>query len=356
MVVASVTPERNERIRALGIPVIDLSWRREHASKLIMRACEEFGFFKVINHGVPKEVITRMEDEGEEFFSLPTHEKQKAGPASPLGYGSRNIGFNGDSGELEYLLLHTSPVSISQRAKIICRKDPIKFSCVVNEYVGAVRQLACEILEMLAEGLGLGEKGSFSRLIRDTESDSLVRLNHYPPNSTTGGNDITDALGRRNGNKIKDGKGGRIGFGEHSDPQILSLLRSNDVDGLQILSSDHHGGGVWVPVPADPAAFFVNVGDALQALSNGRFVSVRHRAMANSYSPRLSIIFFGAPPLHAWISPLPEMITPETPRRYKSFTWAEYKKAMYSLRLGHNRLDLFHADDEGENVDFIESI
>lgn len=125
--VASVTPERNERIRALGIPVIDLSSRREHASKLLTRACEEFGFFKVINHGVPREVITRMEHEGGEFFSLSTQEKQMAGPPSPLGYGSRNIGFNGDSGELEYLLLHTNPVSISQRAKIISRKDPIKF-------------------------------------------------------------------------------------------------------------------------------------------------------------------------------------------------------------------------------------
>ena len=91
----------------------------------------------------------------------------------------------------------------------------------------------------------------------------------------------------------------------------------------------------------------------MQALTNGRFVSVRHRAMANSYTSRLSMIYFGAPPLHAWISPLPETITPSTPRRYKSFTWAEYKKTMYTLRLSHNRLNLYKMDADEEGADTI---
>ncbi|XP_058082907.1 gibberellin 2-beta-dioxygenase 2-like [Magnolia sinica] len=332
MVVASPTPIGSEKIQSVGVPVIDLSHKRSHVSELIVKACEDYGFFKVINHGIPDETISKMEAEGHDFFSRPTSEKQKAGPPNPLGYGCRNIGFNGDTGEVEYLLLHTNPLSISQRSRTIC-KDPMRFCCVVNDYIEAVQGLACEILDLLAEGLRLHDRRVLSRLIKESDSDSVFRLNHYPSSrkEVDKGRDMTAQC--------------RIGFGEHSDPQILTILRSNDVGGLQISVDD----GVWVPILPDPAAFCINVGDALQALTNGRFLSVRHRAMANSCKARMSMIYFGAPPLHARISPLPEMITPINPCLYRPFTWSEYKKAAYSLRLGDRRLDLFLLSPDEED-------
>lgn len=110
-------------------------------------------------------------------------------------------------------------------------------------YVEAVRKLACEILELMEVGLGSPGPSVLSRLIRDVECDSLLRFNHYP--------------------KVDDGAASptSIGFGEHTDPQILTLLRSNGVGGLQISLDD----GVWVPVNPHPvSAFFINVGDVLQ--------------------------------------------------------------------------------------------
>ncbi|XP_042521108.1 gibberellin 2-beta-dioxygenase 2-like [Macadamia integrifolia] len=302
---------------AVHIPVVDLSRKRSQVRELIVKACEEYGFFEVVNHGVSKDIIGRMEKEGFDFFHRPALEKQKAGPAKPFGYGSKNIGFNGDVGEVEYLLLHTNPLSISQASKAIS-SDPSNFSSVVKDYVEAVRDLACEILDLMAEELRVPDKSFFSNLIRDVDSDSLIRLNHYP-----------------SGRDIKDH---RVGFGEHTDPQVLTLLRSNEVGGLQILLED----GVWVPVPPDPTSFYINVGDVLQVLTNGRFVSVRHRAMTNTTKKsRMSIVYFGAPPLHAWISPLPQTVTAEKPSLYRPFTWSEFKNAVYSLRLGDSRLDFF---------------
>jgi gibberellin 2beta-dioxygenase len=70
--------------------------------------------------------------------------------------------------------------------------------------------------------------------------------------------------------------------------------------------------------------------------------------MASMSKPRLSTIYFAVPQLHARISALPETVTPASRPRYKPFTWAEYKKAMYELRLIHNRLHLFRADDEDD--------
>ncbi|OAY61964.1 gibberellin 2-beta-dioxygenase 2 [Manihot esculenta] len=328
MVVPSPTPMRTKKTRAIGIPTIDLSLDKSLVSELIVTACEDYGIFKVVNHGVNKEVVSRLEKEAVDFFAKPAAEKQRAGPATPFGYGCKNIGCNGDVGELEFLLLQTNSVSISERSRTISSSDPSKFSCAVNDYVEEVRELACEILDLLAEGLWMEDKHVFSRLIRDVNSDSVLRVNHYPAVKEV---------------KDWDPSPKRIGFGEHSDPQIMTILRSNDVAGLQICLRD----GLWVPVPPDPTGFFLIVGDALQVFTNGRLLSVRHRAVANSAKTRMSTMYFGAPPLNAWISPLPEMVSPQNPSKYKPFTWGEFKKAAYSLRLGDTRLDLFkiHASD-----------
>ncbi|KAI6674518.1 hypothetical protein NL676_002424 [Syzygium grande] len=334
MVVPSPSPIWTKKTRAVGIPAIDLSLGRPELSESILRASEEYGFFKVTNHGVPKRAVSRLEEEAVEFFAKPVSEKQRAGPAVPFGYGCKNIGPNGDTGELEYLLLHSDPISIAERSETIC-SDPSDFSSVVNDYIATVRELTCEILDLLAEGLWLSDKYALSSLIRDRQSDSLLRINHYPPakDVKNSGWDLSSRLDQHS----CGGGNGRVGFGEHSDPQILTLLWSNDVEGLQICLHD----GLWIPVPPDPSAFYVMVGDVLQALTNGKLRSVRHRAMANSPKPRMSMVYFGAPPLTAWISPLPELVPPQAPALYRPFTWGEYKKAMYSLRLSDSRLDLF---------------
>ncbi|KAA8549051.1 hypothetical protein F0562_000735 [Nyssa sinensis] len=225
MVAPSPTPLRSKKTRAVGIPVIDLSLERSKLAELIVKASEEYGFFKVVNHGVPMEIVDRMEKEAFNFFGKPALEKQHAGPASPFGYGSRNIGFNGDMGELEYLILQTNPLSISERSQAISN-DPAKFSCAANDYIQAVGNLTCEILDLAAEGLWISDKSLFSRLIRDVHSDSCFRLNHYPP--------VLDTKGRDWDPSHNLHQHSRIGFGEHSDPQILTILRSNDVGGLQI--------------------------------------------------------------------------------------------------------------------------
>ncbi|XAR61445.1 Gibberellin 2-beta-dioxygenase [Bertholletia excelsa] len=324
MVLPSPNSLRTKKTRAVGIPIIDLSLDRSILSEKVVQACEEYGFFKVVNHGVPRDIIARMEKEGSDFFAKSTSEKQQAGPASPFGYGSKNIGFNGDRGDLEYLLLQTDPQSISARSKTISR-NPANFSRAVNDYIEAIRDLASELLDLAAEGLWVPDKSVFSRLIRDVHSDSCFRLNHYPPLERTREWDLSPTPSR-------------TGFGEHSDPQILTILRSNDVGGLQFCLDDE----LWVPVPPNPTEFCVLVGDALQAMTNGRFVSARHRVLVTScVKPRMSMMYFGAPPLNACISPLPEMVSPLKPSLYKPFTWSEFKKAAYALRLGDCRLNLF---------------
>ncbi|VAH79826.1 unnamed protein product [Triticum turgidum subsp. durum] len=100
--------------------------------------------------------------------------------------------------------------------------------------------------------------------------------------------------------------------------------------------------GQWVSVPSDRDAFFVNVGDSLQVLTNGRFKSVKHRVVANSLKSRVSMIYFGGPAMTQRIAPLPQLLGAGEQSLYKDFTWGEYKKAAYNSRLGDNRLAQFH--------------
>ncbi|GMH05544.1 hypothetical protein Nepgr_007384 [Nepenthes gracilis] len=299
-------------------PLIDLS--KPESKNDIVEACEEFGIFKVINHGVPVDFISRLESEAIKFFSLPLCEKERAGSSCPFGfgYGNKRIGTNGDVGWVEYLLMTINTEIGCNRISSIFGENPESFRSAVNDYLSAVKRMACQVLELMADGLRIQPRNVFSRLLMDEESDSLFRLNHYPP--------CPELQGFSDKNLV--------GFGEHTDPQIISFLRSNNTSGLQISLRD----GNWISVPPDQNSFFINVGDSLQVMTNGRFNSVRHRVLANGVKSRISMIYFGGPPLKEKIAPLPSLVGGDQKSLYKEFTWFEYKKSAYKSRLADNRL------------------
>lgn len=301
-----------------GVPSVDLS--SPGAGRAVVDACERFGFFKVVNHGVPMGVVDRLEAEAVGFFASPQATKDACGPAaaSPLGYGSKRIGRNGDTGWVEYLLLGLG------LGRDCCPARP-SLRRAVDQYAGAVRGVATAVLEAVAEGLGVAPRDALSRMVTDAASDRVLRINHYPPCPLL--------------QRLPESCGGVTGFGEHTDPQLVSVLRSNDTPGLQLALQD----GRWVPVPPDRDAFFVLVGDSLQVLTNGRLKSVRHRVVvANGglLKPRVSMIYFAGPAPAQRIAPLPELHGGQQ-SLYKPFTWGDYKKAAYRSRLGDNRLDPF---------------
>ncbi|KAL6619574.1 hypothetical protein ACP70R_034713 [Stipagrostis hirtigluma subsp. patula] len=318
-----------------AVPEVDLARAagdRAAAARAVAAACEEHGFFKVTGHGVPAPLLARVEDAAAAFFALPQREKEAAAATvaapggGPFGYASKRIGGNGDLGWVEYLLLGVTaagaaPLSASAETS---PASSCSFRDLLNEYIAAVRRMTCTVLELMAEGLGLDEKDVFAKLVLDNDSDSMLRVNHYPPRP-----------------ELKQlGHGRLTGFGEHTDPQIISVLRSNDTSGLEISLRD----GSWVSVPSDKNSFFINVGDALQVLTNGRFRSVRHRVMVNSARARVSVIFFGGPPPRERLAPLPGVVGEGGRRRYRDFTWREYKASAYRTKLADNRLCYFESD------------
>ncbi|KAF5940967.1 hypothetical protein HYC85_022134 [Camellia sinensis] len=106
----------------INIPVIDLSQLfspdrsiRSATARLISRACSEWGFFQVVNHGVSHELMKRIREVWREFFELPLEEKQAYAnsPATYEGYGSRlgvEKGMKLDWSD--YFFLHYLPESL----------------------------------------------------------------------------------------------------------------------------------------------------------------------------------------------------------------------------------------------------
>ncbi|RWR96196.1 gibberellin 2-beta-dioxygenase 1-like protein [Cinnamomum micranthum f. kanehirae] len=299
------------------IPSIDLS--KPNSKSLLVKACEEVGFLKVTNHGIPLEVMDRLESEAMKFFSLPRLEKEQAEAARPnrFGYGNKIIGGNGDVGWVEYLLLQANQKSISQISYQLFKEKPEVFCSAASDYISSVKKLACDVLELLADGLNIQQRTIFSKHFMGEENDSLFRINHYPPCPELQAVDCN-----------------LIGFGEHTDPQIISVLRSNNTSGLQISLKD----GTWVSVPSDQTSFFIIVGDALQVMTNGRFRSVKHRVLTSSAKSRVSMIYFGAPALRERIAPLPLLMAEGEKSLYKGFTWSEYIESAFKTRLADNRL------------------
>lgn len=77
-----------QSIEAENIPVIDLSSDTAALLAEIGDACRNWGFFQVINHGVPSKCRNNIESASREFFALPKEEKNKVSrdEGNPFGY------------------------------------------------------------------------------------------------------------------------------------------------------------------------------------------------------------------------------------------------------------------------------
>ena len=80
----------------------------------------------------------------------------------------------------------------------------------------------------------------------------------------------------------------------------------------------------------------------LQALSNGRYKSVWHRAVVNSDRPRMSVASFLCPCNDVRIGPAAKLVTGDTPAVYRDYTYAEYYAKFWSRNLDQEHcLELF---------------
>ncbi|RWR86524.1 protein DOWNY MILDEW RESISTANCE 6-like protein [Cinnamomum micranthum f. kanehirae] len=187
---------------------------------------------------------------------------------------------------------------------------------VVSTYCKEVRELGLKLLGVISESLGL-EREYIENVLGDEQGGQHMAINYYPPCPEP---DLT------------------YGLPAHTDPNTLTiLLLDHQVPGLQVLKD-----GKWIAVDPHPNALIVNIGDQLQALSNGKYKSLWHRAIVNSNEERISVASFFCPANDAVIAPAKKLTSEETPAIYRSFTYDEYYKRFWSRNLDEEKcLELF---------------
>ncbi|XP_043705808.1 1-aminocyclopropane-1-carboxylate oxidase homolog 1-like [Telopea speciosissima] len=299
------------------IPVVDLtgvdSDRRSRIVEQIRNASREFGFFQIINHGVPSDVINSTIDAIKAFNEQPTEVKSQ--------YYTRDMGrgvFFATNFDLykskaatwrDTVHVRFSPTApeIEDIPEILRRE--------ILEWDQHTRRLGEVLMETLSEGLGVKSE-RFKEL---SCLEGRVMAAHYYPYCPQP--DLT------------------LGIESHTDPGLLTVLLQNHIGGLQVKHDDE-----WLDVKPVPDALVINIGNILQIFSNDEFKSVEHRVLAHSCrEPRISIAIFMDPgKMEQLYGPLPELTSPENPAVFRQFTLVEYFKRFVTKELdGKSLINFF---------------
>nr|BAD34459.1 flavanone 3-hydroxylase [Eustoma grandiflorum] len=312
------------------IPIISLKGldeidgRRAEICKKIVEACEDWGIFQVIDHGVDSDLISEMTMLAREFFALPPEEKLRFDMS-----GGKKGGFIVSShlqGEAvqdwrEIMTYFSYPIKARDYSR--WPDKPEAWRGVTEKYSEQLMGLACKLLEVLSEAMGL-EKEALTKACVDM--DQKIVVNYYPKCPQP---DLT------------------LGLKRHTDPGTITLLLQDQVGGLQ---ATRDGGNTWITVLPVDGAFVVNLGDHGHYLSNGRFKNADHQAVVNSNSSRLSIATFQNPAPEATVYPL-AVREGETPVLEAPMTFAEMYRRKMSKDLELAKLKKLAKENELKHVE-----
>ncbi|RZC46211.1 hypothetical protein C5167_039158 [Papaver somniferum] len=284
-------------------PVIDMEKlngeERANTMNIIQDACENWGFFELVNHGIPHEMMDKVEKLTKEHYKKSMEQRFKELVASKALEGVQSEITDMDW-ESTFFLRHLPTSNMSEIPDL---ED--SYRKIMKEFVLGLEKLAEEVLDLFCENLGL-EKGYLKKALCGSNGPTFgTKVSNYPPCPKP--------------DLIK-------GLRAHTDAGGLILLFQDDkVSGLQLLKD-----GEWVDVPPMRHSIVINLGDQLEVITNGKYKSVMHRVIAQTDGARMSIASFYNPGSDAVIYPAPTLTQTETEGEknqvYPKFVFEDYMK------------------------------
>ncbi|KAF9591049.1 hypothetical protein IFM89_001259, partial [Coptis chinensis] len=224
-----------------SIPTVDLSCffneghedDKKKAREIISHACSEYGFFQIVNHGMPLKTMTRALELFKEFFEYPLEEKLKCRSSDrshlPLPGGFDRPPEQSANKNEYFTIFH--PESGSN----LYPNDLPEFREVTEQIFHQFTETGLLVETIVNDCLGLPPK-FLQDYNNDRSWDSLVALRYLP---------ATDI--------------GNTGLGAHQDANVLTFLFQDQVGGLEVLKD-----GVWIPIVPTEGSIIVNLGDVVQ--------------------------------------------------------------------------------------------
>mmetsp|Transcript_16235 Transcript_16235/g.37405 ORF Transcript_16235/g.37405 Transcript_16235/m.37405 type:complete len:347 (-) Transcript_16235:66-1106(-) len=315
------------------VPIIDVGALNgsDHAAKLavakqIGKACEEIGFFVIVNHGVPKEVIDKAWERTTAFFDLPLDQKLKFvsedESKNPYGYSAlggevlsrgKNVEKQGHAAEQDAAIGDLKEMfqmgPKNPEAGMPPRnlpQEPEEFAAAYQAYYDSVEDLARRLLGAFALALDLPEEWFNDKLDRHL---SALRANNYP---------------HQKGMTVPAGS---IRCSAHTDYGTLTVLKSGG-PGLQVSKDTINV--AWHDVPVVEDGFVINLGDLMRRWTNERWCSTLHRVVnpttedVEAWGRRMALAFFHNLNKDAIVEAIPSCVSEERPALYDPIVAGEF--------------------------------
>ena len=281
------------------LPVLDFSRLSEGEAEAqafrteLREATHDYGFFYLVGHGVPQELIDRVMVTARRFFDLPEADKLAIeNLQSPHFRGYTRVGGELTQGKVDWreqidIGTEREPVEVTPHTPDYMRLEgPNQWPTalpelqeVVSEWYDELTRVSLTLLREWALSLGADEH-VFDAAFAERPS-TLIKIVRYPG---------------------KSDPEPKQGVGAHKDSGVLTLLLVEPGKGGLQVEKD----GEWIDAPPIPGAFVVNIGELLEVATNGYLKATVHRVISPRIGDdRISIPFFYAPALDSTIPVLP---------------------------------------------------
>ncbi|KAL9394553.1 hypothetical protein Peur_013838 [Populus x canadensis] len=252
----------------------------------LSNACDEYGFFYLVNHGVPDSVIEGALEGIADFFEVTKEEERKeyvkSSPADRIMWG-----LNSHAEEnREYLKVVAHP-------QFHCPAKPASLSKALEEYFKRFQDVKIGLARAISMILGL-EEFYIEKFFNLKSGFDVSAMNVYPPNFQSKGS---------------------IGVPSHTDPGFFVSLIQDVNGGLRVLSHK----GKWINV-----------------LTNGKYKSHIHQVVVDTNKVRrISLATLHGPSLDTLVIPATKFVDHFHPLGYRGMTYKESLEAN-----GHHEIEV----------------